>query len=438
MDVKLKLLSLMLSLILMTLLLAGCGGDDDADDVDTAGTTGVVSPGSTPAGTPTESPTALAQSPSASPTTEPTIEPTQTYTPEQTALLDVLLAPGDLPDGWQQRTADVPEANDSPGLCGAPPFPRASEQVAEVEAEYQSADNTSFILQNLTQFPEDVAVETMQYLRDSIDCDEFTDDSGTTFTISPADVPDLGDEAYAVNVSFPVADAGDLTGQFVYIRTGGLISIVSYLTLGELEPAQVEEIAGIATAKMVAVADDDGGSIQEEADLLGALLSADDFPAGWQLISPAGISDPSRWSPLCGAEPFSGINDAVARVSANFFDSASEDAAAVQQVIQQFPPELVEQAMAYERESASCQEWDANGTTISLSPAELPEFGDESFSVTYTYEDAARGEVQGTWIVIRSGNLISHIIYTNPEQVDSALVEQIGQAAAEKMASLGQ
>ncbi|MDQ4045036.1 MAG: hypothetical protein M3173_06275, partial [Chloroflexota bacterium] len=336
MTVKLKTLSTLLCLILVTLTLAACGGgDDDADVSDANGTVATTPQGSVATSETEVISSPAASTPDASPTVEPTIEPTQTYTSEQTALLDVLLSPSDLPEGWQQLRADVPEPNDEPGLCGAPPFPRASERVAEVEAEYQSADNTSFILQNLTQFPEGVAVEAMQYVRDSVDCDEFTGDDGTTFALAPADVPDLGDEAYAVNVSFQAADAGEFTGQFVYVRTGGLISIVSYLTLGEFDPAQVEQIAGIVTGKMVAVADDDGGSIQEEADLLSALLSVGDFPDGWQPISPAGISDPAGWSPLCGAEPFSGINDAIARVSANFFDSTAEDSAAVQQVIQQ-------------------------------------------------------------------------------------------------------
>lgn len=418
---------MMLCLILAALTQAACGGGgDDSDEPNSASTAAVIS--SVPA-----TPATSGMTPDSSPTTVPTVEPTQTYTAEQTALLDVILAPSDLPEGWQQLQAGVPEDNDDPGLCGAPRFPRADERVAEVEAEYQSPNSDAFVLQNLTQFPEDVAVEAIQYLRDSVDCDEFTDESGTTFNLSPADAPDLSDEAFAVNVSFRVPDAGDLTGQFIYVRTGGLTSIISYLTLGELDAAQVEEIASIATEKMAAVAADDGGTIQEEADLLGVLLTVNDFPDGWQPISPSGVSDASGWVPLCGAEPFVGINDALARVSANFFDSSAEDSAAVQQVIEQFPPELVEQAMAYERESASCQQWNVGESEISLAPTGLPEFGNESLAVTYTYQDATRGEVQGIWIVIRSGDLISHIVYTDPEAADTAFIEGLARRAVSRM-----
>src|SRR6185436_19391715 len=140
---------------------------------------------------------------------------------------------------------------------------------------------SQFVLQDLTQFPVEVAVEAMAYVRETATCSEWTDETGTVFEVSPAEAPALGDESHALHVSFQVADAGRLEGDWIFVRIDGYVTIVTTLTLGDYDPAFSSDIAQLATSKIDTLVGTGTNVTDEEATLIAALLTLDDFDENW-------------------------------------------------------------------------------------------------------------------------------------------------------------
>jgi hypothetical protein len=172
------------------------------------------------------------------------------------------------------------------------------------------------------------------------------------------------------------------------------------------------------------------------AQLLDGLLALSDFPSGWQPLGSAGPADPADWVPLCGAQPFTDQAKAIGRVSADFFSGAQSRAASVQQVLQEYPADIAPQAYAWQRDAAGCGSWNQGGTQINLQPTDLPTFGDESLAVKFSYTDANGQPVEGVWVEMRVGNVLSTLIYTDPQGADLALAQQIANAAVSRIQAL--
>lgn len=463
MSRSIRFLSLFACFALFTVLVAACGDDDDGESdaspttssstaATSAPTEGAEATATTPATTPTTaaSPTSAdsASEPTkpaslATPTapSEDTADPTEvsgsptatSLTEDEQALMDVLLTPNDLPGEWNEESRTVPEDDDDPGFCDSGEFPRADEQIAQVEVEMQSGDNTSFILQNLTEFEEDVAVEAMEFARSSFTCSEFTDDEGTVFTIEPADTPELGDESFGIKVGFPVAGAGELQGDFVFVRVAGLISIVTVLEFDNYDPERTAQVAEIAADKMSVASGQTVGLEPEQEALILALITQGDLPQGWNVLSTASPTDPEGWTGLCDAPVNPDATSAIARVSVDFYEGLTDNDATVQQVITAYPTGDGGAALEYERDSVDCTEWTTGETTIALTPAEYASDADETFAVTFSYEDEQAGTVSGNWIVLQVGDFVSNIIYTDPEGVDPGLAQEIIDMAVDRM-----
>jgi len=455
--------------VLFSILLAACGDDDDAGDdvasptieavetetetekatagetstsaatVEATATTSATTLPSTVSPTTDDSePTepAAAGSPTEG-TTNPTVEtgsPTASaLTEDEQALIDVLLSPSDLPNEWIEQSRSVPEDSDDLGFCNSGDFPRKDEQIAQVEVEMQSSDSASSLLQNLTEFEEDVAIEAMTFVRDAYSCTEFTDDDGTVISVAPADIDELGDETFGVTVSFQFADESDIQTDFIFVRVAGLISIVTVLELNNYDPARTFQVAEIAVDKMRTALGQTIGLESEQEALIGALISQNDLPQGWNVLSPAAPTDPEGWTGLCDASVNPDASNSVARVSVDFYEGPADTDATVQQVITAYPSGGGEAAMAYERDSVDCTEWTTGDVTIGLSPADYAANADSIFAVTYAFDDPDAGSVAGNWIALQVGDLVANIIYTDPEGVDPELVQNVIDTAVERM-----
>jgi hypothetical protein len=356
------------------------------------------------------------------------------FTPLQAALAQILLRPSDFAGGWTLlRQAAVTDAASS-GLCGNESFAGAIEKYAEIEAEYTSEDDTTFVVERLTEYPVQTAEQALEHIRDSADCEEFTDSSGLTVKLNQATAPDVGDEAFAVHMSFEATDDGRLQGDLVYLRVGGLVASLSYLTSGAYDSSTVAELAAIAADRMSAA----GGSVRfspTEQEILDGLLVPADVGRGWSILDAAGVSDASGWRPLCGDLPFADFDELRGRVSTLIGEGRGGGDATIQQVLSAYPGSVADDALAYERESVSCDEWTSGSVTIALTPSELNGLDADLFAVHFAFVQNG-SDVEGEWVVARVGDLIANIIYTDPAGFDLDEVQDVVDIAVEKMESI--
>ena len=240
--------------------IAACADDDDDAPSPVAATANVQQQQPSPTADALEPTARSTQSPATLQSTPPlatarsTVDATPNpYTPEQSALAEVLLRPGELPGGWRAAASGCRDGRPKTWVVRrASHLPARVSKVAEVETEYQSEDNRTFVVQNLTEYPESVAELALQHIRESVTCNEFTDSAGLIVEVNEADAPVVGDEAFVVYVSFQAADAGRLQGDFVYIRVGGLLSSISYLTFGDYDRSQIAQVAEVVADRMAA------------------------------------------------------------------------------------------------------------------------------------------------------------------------------------------
>lgn len=442
--------------VLLTALLVACGGgNDDASPTPTplattASSQETPSPANAPNATSTSAPDASATSASTPPATgtssgSPTVSSTpdagatptvtstpSSYTPEQAALVKVLLTSQDLPGVWALLSQTAPDTSDQPGLCGAEPFNDASTRIAEVETQYQSSDNTSFVVQNLVEYPEGVAGDALEAIRDSVTCEEFTDSSGLVVSVEETVAPEVGDESFAVHVSFQASDAGLLEGDFVYVRVGEMLTTISHLTFGEYDRNAVDDVVAAAVEKMESAGGSVGFTPQEQA-VIATLLTESDLPSEWRALSLPGVSDPDAWRPLCGVSLFRNRDESLARVSVSFAEGTGPEDATLQQIITAYPNDVIDDAIQFEQASGTCDEWESGGSTITLSPAELPPVGDTMFVTRFSFEDRDGATVDGLWIAVRVDTLLLNLIYTDPQGLDTDFAEQLAADAVDKM-----
>lgn len=294
-----KKLTLVLCAVLLSVMLAACGGDDpDPTATPPAAPTATEAAADDAAGE--EAPTEVAATPTEAaaaatpteetvmPTTEPeptgtvapasTVEPTataeaatvdptatgETTAPEPTpevdseaeaALFEMALAEEDLPEGWMLTFSDVvTESELDTTFCNVDPFSSPGGRIAAVELEFEiSVDEGPFLLQNLTAYPEEVSIEAMEYARTEIvSCDEWTDEFDTTYQIQDLELPAYGDESFAVLLSFEIPEAGQVPVAFAFVRVDGILISVGYIDMVEIDMQQLETIIERAVEKVEA------------------------------------------------------------------------------------------------------------------------------------------------------------------------------------------
>jgi hypothetical protein len=232
-----------------------------------------------PEPTPTEEPGATTE-----PTPEPTVEPTPTPdsepeptqppdttagSPEARALIPLLLTEADLGAGWtatyteDEMIVDDEEATDEPfeAPCGIE-APESLDTVAEVSQEFQQTELGPFLTQTLSKFSSSGdAEQAMGLLREWFACDEWTetDDFGDeiTFVVEPKDFASIGDDTFALTMSFGLDDSpelnlfGDLGVDLVFVRRGEYISYFIYFDFFGMSGTDLESLIRRADEKVV-------------------------------------------------------------------------------------------------------------------------------------------------------------------------------------------
>lgn len=214
------------------------------------------------------------------PTTTPTPHPTNTPHPEPTptsntsptgetnegsgddaspgvqdGLIAMLLSEDDLPEGWEFYTAGpAGEAAGGITFCDVPPFDNQGNRLGAVEAEFdQHPQEGPFLLQHIAAYPEEVAQEAFNYLRETMNgCSTWTDDDGTGVSQQIVDVPALGDESLGIHMTLQTPAGEAAMAEFTFVRLEGLLLTLVWLTLDEVDTVQFNEILETAISRMEA------------------------------------------------------------------------------------------------------------------------------------------------------------------------------------------
>jgi hypothetical protein len=233
-----------------------------------------------------------------------------------------------------------------------------------------------------------------------------------------------------------VADAGTLEGNFVFVRLEGYVTIVTTLKLGEYDPAFATQIAEAATKRIDALIGTGKNVTDEEEALMAGLLTLDDLNDDWDQVQPAHRSDAESWTGLCGADLFPQTADATARVAIEFYEGFEPNSATLMQLLVAYPDGISEAAYDFEVEAASCGTFAGGSTEVRLETDDgFPTLGDESVAVNFSFTNEGTA-VEGYWIVARVGNVLTTLIYTDPDQLDKAAVEDVATTAVEHISAI--
>jgi hypothetical protein len=251
--------------LLLTLILAACGGDDDGDEGDSRDAT--TQPAAMATARSADAPTATvvrqrATTPAGA--TEATVQSTteaatatsadQTSATELSAidpeeaerrLFDMLLTVDDLGADFTElnRDSQMDEGtSEQVGLCNIPPFEQFESRIANVEADWNDAGPTRYVVQNIILFPDAVVPDAVEHVRSTLACTEFTDEEipgeSTDYTLTPIDAAalnDLGDDALGASV---VAAGKPEVVHVIYVRVGMVLTGLSYVdATGASDPA---------------------------------------------------------------------------------------------------------------------------------------------------------------------------------------------------------
>lgn len=186
--------------------------------------------------------------------TEPTADATAgDVTEDEAALFEMALTEEDLPSGWTLTSSSaVTDDEVSLTFCNAEPYQSPEGRIAAIEQEFEMSPTTGpFLLQNLTAYPEEVAIEAAEYARGIIaECDEWTDEDGVTYQLSDLELPDLGDETFGMTMTFEVPGIGEVPTDFAFVRVGGVLISLGYISIDEGDDFDFEAVLEQAVEKV--------------------------------------------------------------------------------------------------------------------------------------------------------------------------------------------
>lgn len=157
-----------------------------------------------------------------------------------------------LPERWLEYGVTIPEGEQRYNVCGLDLFTERFGALMELQNEFiVDRDAGPYLWQSIATFDdEDIAVDAMTYIRDSVSCTEFPDNSGNIWQVTGYPELPFGDESHTALVSFDSAD-GAARGAFVFVRSGEQITVIVYASLGDtLDETRVTDITGVAVAEM--------------------------------------------------------------------------------------------------------------------------------------------------------------------------------------------
>lgn len=469
-------LSLSIVALLLVSMLAACGGggDDDDDATPTTGTgtgtsaatattpavaaaspTTADEPTSTTAASPTATtpavpPTAQATAPTRPIATQPPVAPSATTGTDdgaaaiEAALIDILVTDVDLGTGWTLDSIGPDEEGDpdSSNICDTPDFPFKDAKIAQVEAqsEYNAGGVGGFYVENLTVFPEDVALEALAYAVTGASCGTWVDDSGNEHVLTPVDDPGLGDESAAY--AWQLTTQGQvLSGYYAFVRTGPIVALVGWLGLPALDDEALMLVTADAIDRATLLAGElasggtaPAGDLQAQAE--NALLTAaqlDTILPGWTDLGLVDTDFADRYT-VCDNLSF-----------ADQFTTQAE-AAAEYELDGQFQGSLMhglvvmadgEGAAVFEqiRADAACGTWTDGDTTITLNPQPDPAIGDETFVLLLDVVTSSGQSGYAAIAYTRWQDVISVLAAVSFDPIDPAFFEAAQQQAEQNIAA---
>lgn len=452
--------------LMLVLALAACGGGDDDDADPTSTTAAVANATATATMPPSSGGSQSVASPQASPTvndatptspakgtapSRPIVTPTPTL-PDATAtpaeadavsaleadMLNALLQPDDFTSDWTQDTFGPMEedTDDSDELCGQPPFPDKDQKIAAVEAEYSlDSDEVAFVLENIVIFPEETAVDALSYARNISTCGEWTDSDGQTYTVLPLDDPGYGDESFAASMSFEVQGT-PLYGEYTFIRVGGAIATVAFITLDGADVTPYQGLVDVAAQRLID-AELDSGSGSAMTDLL---LVADDIALidsvnAWEDGDEIDSTDEERFA-LCGAGSFPDALGAVDEIGHELSANDDNGPFAMHTVVQMAPGDGAT-AMEWIRSSYSCPSWSDEDGEYEITDSGDLDVGDDTYwlIVTATASDGSGQTFQIGYSFTQIGDHVSVVGLAAGDSIDLELFGGIIALGAEKVST---
>jgi hypothetical protein len=459
----LKWLSSVLLAMLLLVALAGCGGGDDDDDPTATATTQSTTPAATATSTTSVSggaaasptaPTATRES-EASPTARGTApsRPIATEPPTATApatgttgegvpaldaqLMDLLLQPEDFTAEWSQDTFGLmePDTDEGDEICGEPPFPDRDLKLAGVEAQYSlDGDQPAFFLHNIVAFPEQTAVDALNYAREISGCGEWTDDDGQVYTILPLDGPDRGDDSFMASMTFET-NGTPLYGEYTFVRVGGAIATIAFITVDGADLSGHQALVDVAVSRLEDATIDAG-----QSGIAGMLLTADDLALVdevnvWQVGDEIDNTEEERFS-VCDAGSFP---DALGSADeAGHEMSANDDSGpyAMHSVVQMLDGDGTT-AMDWIRSELSCSSWtDDDGDEYTVSDSGDLDVGDDTYwlIVSLTDEESSTS-AQVAFGFTQVGDYVSVVGLAGEDTIDPELFGAMMALAAEKVSA---
>jgi hypothetical protein len=459
---------LLLVVLLLASMLAACGGGD-ADPTATTAPSAAATP-TAAAATPTSPPAASEASPTApaaSPTVVATATPTEAASPapaptrliptptpqppastptapvaewdEQSLLELAHVQPEELRGAWSLDGAFIPSAVEEGegSVCNVAPFEQRETRLARLRAELSEGAIPAFIIHDLAAFPVDIAPEAMAYAQESAaSCTEWTNSEGQTFTVAPLDDPQLGDESFAVRISF-TTQGTDFDSDWYFVRVEGFVMSLTYVTAagGDIAPGMYA--AQLAAAKLTAVAESpffpefDPEVLVEAASLLLVRAELEELSEGWTNSRVEIPYNEDRYG-VCGAAPFPDMLGAYAEIAADF-EGDPNNGPFVWHSIVVLEEGAGPAAMEFIRESMSCTVWEDEGDQIPVQQIETSLMGDDAFAVLATLDVPDVATVNVEYLFVQTGDVITVIGYAVLGELDPAVTERIAQAALFKL-----
>ena len=223
---------LLVALLALAPVAAGCGGDDDE-----GGATSQPTQAAPPASTPGTGATA------------PIAPGPQTPTVEQ--IRASLLTEDDVGDGWEG--GPVADDENATSLCGLGRLDAGA--VADADVRFVNGDLQAIVGHGVNAYRAGSAQQVMSEAATAFaDCEQETEDGRARIRLSALPAPDLGDEALAFRLESEeegVVDAGEL----LLVRRGGLVALLLYIgDTPEVDRALVDRLAGTVDQRLTTLA----------------------------------------------------------------------------------------------------------------------------------------------------------------------------------------
>lgn len=171
-----------------------------------------------------------------------------------------------------------------------------------------------------------------------------------------------------------------------------------------------------------------------EAALLDMLLTAEDVPAEFQLVSSGPVATSNGGLTFCNAESFSRPEARLGSVEVEF-EADPQMGPFVLESLTAYDADTAAEAFDYARDiTMSCEEWtDEDGLTYQLETVEVPEYGDDSHGLRMTFEVPGAGLASVEFTLARFDGVLLAMGFISIEGTDTSQFQEITEAAIAKI-----